>query len=232
DAVPLGELPRHDSVSLLLFVAVWGAAGVAVGLLARRARIERLTPALLAALVTGLWLFATTWVSLVIVRQVANRQAFHAAIHVPPLYLAARLIRLGRAVFPRSAAKPSRRALLILAALVAAAGILDIASAATPELTGRVRMVEAVTPNVVPGLASALIVPTGLALIVLARGLRRRRRRAWQLTVALVLVAAVLHIIKGLDYEEATVSIALALALVARRQDFDRGGDPASRAQV
>jgi lysyl-tRNA synthetase class 2 len=232
DALPLDELPRHDSVSLLLFVAVWGVAGVAVGLLARRARIERLTAALLAALVTGLWLFATTWVSLVIVRQVANRQAFHAAIHVPALYLAAGLIGLGCAVFARSAAKPSRRAPLILAALVAAAGILDIASAATPELTGRVRMVEAVTPNVVPGLASALIVPTGLALIVLARGLRRRRRRAWQLTVALVLVAALLHIIKGLDYEEATVSIALALALVARRQDFDRGGDPASRAQV
>lgn len=232
DALPLDELPRHDSVSLVLFVAVWGAAGVAVGLLARRARIERLTAALLAALATGLWLFATTWVSLVVVRQVANRQAFHAAIHVPALYLAAGLIGLGCAVFARSAAKPSRRAPLILAALVAAAGILDIASAATPELTERLRMVEAIAPDVVPGLASAVIVPTGLALIVLARGLRRRRRRAWQLTVALVLVAAALHILKGLDYEEATISITLALALVARRDDFDRGGDPATRAEI
>jgi lysyl-tRNA synthetase, class II len=232
DALPLDELPRHDSVSLLLFVAVWGAAGVAVGLLARRARIERLTAALLAALATGLWLFATIWVSLVVVRQVANRQAFHAAIHVPALYLAAGLIGLGCAVFARSGARPSRRAPLILAALVAAAGILDIASAATPELTERLRMIEAIAPDAVPGLASALIVPTGLALIVLARGLRRRRRRAWQLTVALVLVAAVLHILKGLDYEEATVSIGLALALVARRHDFNRGGDPATRTQV
>ncbi|HYX77610.1 MAG TPA: phosphatidylglycerol lysyltransferase domain-containing protein, partial [Gaiellaceae bacterium] len=232
DALPLDELPRHDSVSLLLFVTVWGAAGVAVGLLARRTRIERLTAALLAALATGLWLFATTWASLVIVRQVANRQAFHAAIHVPALYLAAGLIGLGCAVFARSGAKPSGRAPLILAALVAAAGILDIASAATPELTERVQMVEAIAPNVVPGLASALIVPTGVALIVLARGLRRRRRRAWQLTVALILVAAVLHILKGLDYEEATVSIALALALVARRHDFERGGDPATRAEI
>jgi len=232
DALPLDELPRHDSVSLLLFVAVWGTAGVAVGLLARRARIERLTAALLAGLATGLWLFATTWVSLVVVRQVANRQAFHAATHVPALYLAAGLIGLGCAVFARSGAKPSRRAPLILAALVAAAGILDIASAATPELAERLRMVEAIAPDVVPGLASALIVPTGLALIVLARGLRRRRRRAWQLTVALVLVSAVLHILKGLDYEEAMINIALALALVARRHDFDRGGDPASRAQV
>jgi lysyl-tRNA synthetase, class II len=232
DALPLDELPRHDSVSLLLFLGVWGAAGIAVGLLARRARIERLTAALLGALATGLWLFATTWVSLVVVRQVANRQAFHAAIHVHALYLAAGLIGLGCAVFARGGAQPSRRAPLILAALVAAAGILDIASAATPELTERLRMVEAIAPDPVPGLASAFIVPTGLALIVLARGLRRRRRRAWQLTVAFVLVAAALHILKGLDYEEATVSIGLALALVARRHDFDRGGDPATRPQV
>jgi lysyl-tRNA synthetase class 2 len=232
DALPLDELPRHDSVSLLLFVGIWSFAGILVGLLARRARIERLTAALLAALVTGLWLLASTWVSLVVVRQVANRQAFHAAIHVPALYLAAGLIGLGCAVLARTDAQQSRRAPFVLAALVAAAGILDLASAATPELADRVKLIEGVTPNVVPGLASALIVPTGLALIVLARGLRRRRRRAWQLTVALVIVAAVLHILKGLDYEEAAMSTALALALVARRHDFDRGGDPATRVEI
>src|SRR5437660_3032498 len=127
---------------------------------------------------------------------------------------------------------PGRRrgAPLVLAALVAVAGILDIASAVTPELSNRVQLIEGVATNAVPGLASALIVPTGLALILLARGLRRRRRRALQLTVALVLVAAFLHILKGLDYEEATVSI--ALALVARRHDFEGAGDPATRIEV
>jgi lysyl-tRNA synthetase, class II len=232
DALPLDELPRHDSVSLVLFVGVWACAGILVGLLARRARVERLTAALLAALTTGLWLFLTTWVSLVVVRQVANRQAFHAALHVPALYLAAGLIGLGGALLGRTYAKPSRRAPLVLAALVSTAGILDIASAVTPELADRVQLIEGVAPNAVPGLASALIVPTGLALIVLARGLWRRRRRAWQVTVGLVLVAAVLHILKGLDYEEATVSIALALALVARRHDFEGSGDPATRREV
>ena len=232
DALPLDELPRHDSVSLVLFVAVWALAGIIVGLLVRRARIERLTAALLSALIVGAWLFATTWVSLVVVRQVANREAFHAATHVPALYLATGLIGLGSAVLGRSAARPSRRAPFVLAALVAAAGILDIASAATPELVERIKLVQHVAPNFVPGLASALIVPTGLTLIVLARGLKRRRRRAWQLTVVLVVAAAVLHILKGLDYEEASVSIALALALIARRHDFEGGGDPATRGEI
>ena len=45
DALPLDELPRHDSVSLMLFVAVWALAGIIIGLLVRRARIERLTAA-------------------------------------------------------------------------------------------------------------------------------------------------------------------------------------------
>jgi lysyl-tRNA synthetase class 2 len=232
DALPLDELPRHDSVSLVLFVGVWACAGIFVGLLARKARVERLTAAWLAAVATGLWLFLSTWVSFVAVRQVADRQAFHAALHVPALYLAAGLIGLGCALLGRTDAKPSRRAPLVLAALVAVAGILDIASAVTPELASRVQLIEGVAPDAVPGLASALIVPTGLALMVLARGLWRRRRRAWQVTVALVLVAAVLHILKGLDYEEATVSIALALALVARRHDFDGSRDPATRLQV
>jgi lysyl-tRNA synthetase class 2 len=232
DALPLDELPRHDSVSLMLFVAVWALAGIIIGLLVRRARIERLTAALLTALTVGAWLFATTWVSLVVVRQVADREAFHAAIHVPAVYLAAALIGLGSAVLGRTAAEPSRRAPFVLAALVAAAGVLDIASAATPELVERVQLLEHVAPNFVPGLASALIVPTGLTLILLARGLKRRRRRAWQLTVVFVLAAAVLHILKGLDYEEAAVSLALTLALIARRHDFERGGDPAARGQI
>ena len=41
-----------------------------------------------------------------------------------------------------------------------------------------------------------------------------------------------LHILKGLDYEEAIASTLIALALVARRHDFDHGGDPGSRAGV
>jgi len=45
DALPLDELPRHDSVSLVLFVGVWACAGILVGLVARKARVDRLTAA-------------------------------------------------------------------------------------------------------------------------------------------------------------------------------------------
>ncbi|HEX6490008.1 MAG TPA: phosphatidylglycerol lysyltransferase domain-containing protein [Gaiellaceae bacterium] len=231
DALPLDELPRHDSVSLLLFLCIWGAAGLLVGILARTARVERLTAALLAALATGGWLLATTWISILVVRQTAAPAAFRSALHVPALYLAAALVGLGAALLGRTAARPSQRAPVVLASLVAAIGVLNVFSAITPGLAHRLQLVEAATPSVLPRLASALIVPTGLALIVLARGLRRRRRRAWQLTLALVLAAVVLHILNGLDYEEAIASVLLAVALVACRHDFERGGDPGARGE-
>lgn len=232
DALPLDELPRHDSVPLLVFFVVWAIAGLLIGAVARMARVERLTAGLLTALAAGGWLLVTTWISIVIVRQVAAREAFRAAVHVPAIYLAAGLVGLGAAVAGRPNVNRSERAPVVLAGLVAAAGLLDVASAITPELTERLLLVEGTVTTVVPKLASALIVPTGMALIVLARGLRRRSRRAWQLTVALVLAAAALHILKGLDYEEAIASMLVAIALVARRHEFDRRGDPDTRTEV
>ena len=50
DALPLDELPRHDGVPLLLFVAVWGVVGLLLGMLARALRAERLTGAALLGL--------------------------------------------------------------------------------------------------------------------------------------------------------------------------------------
>ena len=221
DALPLDELPRHDAVPLVVFIGVWASAGLLIGALVRLVRVERLTAALLVALATGGWLLVTTWISIVIVRQTAAREAFRAAVHVPAIYLAAALVGLGAAMLGRAERLRSPRAPVVLAAFVAAAGILDVASA----ITGG-------APAIVPRLASALIVPTGLGLIVLARGLRRRRRRAWQLTLALMITASVLSILKGLDYEEAIASTLVALALVARRDDFEGGGDPDTRARV
>src|SRR6476619_3756080 len=55
DALPLDELSKHSAVSLSAFILVWCAAAVALGLVARAVRLERLTAALLVALGVGLW---------------------------------------------------------------------------------------------------------------------------------------------------------------------------------
>src|SRR5262249_43677548 len=83
-------------------------------------------------------------------------------------------------------------------------------------------------PERVHPLASALVAPLGLALILLARGLARRKRRAHHLAVGLLLGLAALHALHGFDGGAAFAAL-VAVALVARRQDFDAPGDPTTR---
>jgi lysyl-tRNA synthetase class 2 len=76
-------------------------------------------------------------------------------------------------------------------------------------------------PLTVLHISSTATVLTGFALILLADGLRKRRERAMHLTVALLLGSTVLNLIKGLDFEEASVSLILGGLLLAGRAGFD-----------
>jgi lysyl-tRNA synthetase class 2 len=88
--------------------------------------------------------------------------------------------------------------------------------------------VQGVLPPGWPEAARVLTVAFGIGLIWLSRSLARRRRRAWQLAVVVVVASAVMHLAKGLDFEEATISLLLLVALVRWRSRFDVPGDPAS----
>jgi lysylphosphatidylglycerol synthetase-like protein (DUF2156 family) len=65
-------------------------------------------------------------------------------------------------------------------------------------------------------------------MVFLARGLARRKQRAWMLAVVLVIASAVAHLAKGLDFEEASVHIVLLVALLRSRRHFVAPGDPAT----
>jgi lysyl-tRNA synthetase class 2 len=120
------------------------------------------------------------------------------------------------------------RAESLLAWAAASVGLIGIVSALTPEMADRVRLVEGVLPPGWPEAARVGSVAFGVGLIWLSRSLVRRRRRAWQLAVAVVIASALAHVAKGLDVEEATASLALLAALVRYRRRFDVPGDPAT----
>src|SRR5262245_28541189 len=105
-------------------------------------------------------------------------------------------------------------------------GAVGIVSALTPELADRVDLVRGVLPRGVPEAARTLTISFGIGLLWLSRGLARRKRRAWQLAVALVLASAVTHLAKGLDVEEATGSLVLLVLLWRARREFAAPGDP------
>jgi phosphatidylglycerol lysyltransferase len=60
----------------------------------------------------------------------------------------------------------------------------------------------------------------GIVLILLADALAKRNRRAMRLTLGLLVMSAILHLTKGLDYEEALVCLGIAAVLFVRRDDY------------
>ena len=233
DALILDELAGHSQVSIWLFLLVWGVTGLLLAALARAIRLERLQAALVLAIGGGAWLLVLTAISLYVVRQFPASVAFHLAARTKTVYVPAALAGLFGAVLGLPMTRTDRRRVhSIFALLVGAAGVLDVISAITPELGRRLRLLTRVAPHAIPGLASATVVPVGVVLVLSARGLARGSRRAWQIAVPMLLTSAFLHIVKGLDYEEASAVGLVAIALIARRHDFQAGGDPEARSRA
>ena len=80
--------------------------------------------------------------------------------------------------------------------------------------------------RVVGHVASVLV---GLALLLLAHQLSRGKQRAWLIAVALFLVAAVAHVIKGPHPIVIAYSLVMAALLIWKRGAFTREGRPAGR---
>lgn len=109
----------------------------------------------------------------------------------------------------------------LLAALATfAVGAVNVASAMTAELPGRLAALLTLAPASQLRLAHALALPAGLALMGLAWPLARRRRRALSLALALLGALALLNLLKGLDFEEAALGAGLAAALWRSRAAF------------
>src|SRR5438876_4928078 len=225
DALPLDERSRHASASLGSFLVVWCTAGLLLGAYAQWARIERTTAALLLALGVGLLAYLQTSVALAIVRQVPLRDALDLASRRQAVYLPAALVAVVVAVLaPRR--RVGRRAPFVVATIVAAGALLNMLHAVLPG--DDIGLLHSLTPDAVGPLAHAAGVLLAVALLAAARGLARRRRRAWQVATSLAAVEAILHVLHGLNHGSLASAAVLAL-LIARRHDFDRPGDVSTR---
>lgn len=229
DALPLDELSGHARVPLLLYLAVWIPAAVLLGLIARWARAERLTAALLLAIGVGGWTYFVNGMSILIVRQIPADVAFNAAATEQVVFLPLALAGAAGALLarPRVSARP--RAPLVLSWLVAAVGLLGVFNAMLP--THRQPLFASFAPEAAYGLGHGLVAPLSVALLFSAGRLARRQRRAWQVAVGLLAVLTVLHAVRRFD-EGALVAGLTTMALLARRTDFGFRGDPASKPRI
>ncbi len=137
------------------------------------------------------------------------------------------------ATFPRGESWPPpisdlpgrRRARRIAAAIVAIAGFATLVSSLSDPVHDRLQILQRMFPVAVPETAAALDALAGVALLILARGIRRGQRRAWAVTQVLLLAAAVLHLVKGVDVEEAVAALAVAVYLWVKRREFEAATD-------
>lgn len=110
-------------------------------------------------------------------------------------------------------------------------GLVNLSSAVQPALQDRLALIRTIFHlEVTHGsrLTSAL---AGFALILLAGNLWRRKRTAWLLTVILLVVSIAAHMIKGLDFEEASLGLGLLILLILLRRSFHAASDRPSLRQ-
>ncbi|MEK1943029.1 MAG: bifunctional lysylphosphatidylglycerol flippase/synthetase MprF [Pseudomonas sp.] len=110
----------------------------------------------------------------------------------------------------------------VLALLVFISGVVLLFSGATPAIDSRIEDLGFLIPHRLidaSHLGASLI---GVLCLLLAQGLRRRLSAAWVLTMVLLLVGALLSLMKGFDWEEATLLTLTASLLAVFRRSFYR----------
>jgi phosphatidylglycerol lysyltransferase len=132
------------------------------------------------------------------------------------LALAGRLIRTGRRTggFLRTAA----------ASYAFLCGTMLLASAATPALTERAGFLRTTVPLALIEVSHGASIALGFLLLVISRGLARGYRSSHRLALAFYLAGALTTFLKGLDFEEALLSLSAAVFLVFFHRSFERSG--------
>ncbi|WP_328329708.1 MULTISPECIES: phosphatidylglycerol lysyltransferase domain-containing protein [unclassified Streptomyces] len=112
----------------------------------------------------------------------------------------------------------------------AVVGLLDIAGGAFPRFRhSRMHTVAEVLPGALGPFTAALAICVGVLLLLLAHGLKRRKRRAWRAAVVLLPIGAVAEF----GYRHSIVGVLISLVLltlvVRHRTEFEALPDPRSR---
>ncbi len=188
-------------------------AGVLL-VLALGAAFDKVDPGLApaVAVLLGLWLVAKDWRDLVPSQR--DTASWRLGLHgrAAPL----RAVRRGDPL-PKLAALGT-----------VLAGVINLASAVTPNIGWRHHLLLQFAPFEALRLSHAAAVPASLLLFATAPYLWRRREGALRLAIVLLVGLGVLDLLKGLDFEESAGSFSVAGVLWLGRRSFCVRHDPAT----
>ncbi|HEV7431762.1 MAG TPA: bifunctional lysylphosphatidylglycerol flippase/synthetase MprF, partial [Steroidobacteraceae bacterium] len=213
-------LPREAAMSFGAFAAVYlialaagaisnvpGGIGVfefVLLLLLPSVPKDRLLGALIAY--RAIYYFAPFGIALVLLG------AHEVWIHRAPVVRLARLARTFLiAVTPQA-----------IAVAVFLAGAVLLFSGATPSVGNRLALLRNFVPLSVLEFSHLLGSVVGVGLLIIAHGLYRRLYTAWWITIYLLCAGVLLSLLKGFDYEEATILGVVVVLLASARTRFRR----------
>ena len=128
-------------------------------------------------------------------------------------------------------AKQTKIGLWIATLLTALMGVVNLLSAVTPSLSERTHWLREIVPFEIRASGHIFAALTGFILLTLSVNLLRRKRVAWLLTIAVLIISIFSHLIKGWDYEECILAGVLLFQLLLMRKVFTARSDRPSIAQ-
>jgi phosphatidylglycerol lysyltransferase len=111
---------------------------------------------------------------------------------------------------------------VMLTILVFISGLILLLSASVPGIMSRLRIAQELLSFPIINVSHQLSVAAGFLLLGLSRGIEYRVKRTYELTMLALILAALFSIFKGIDYEEATFLIIVALLLRISKGQFYR----------
>jgi lysylphosphatidylglycerol synthetase-like protein (DUF2156 family) len=111
-------------------------------------------------------------------------------------------------------------------------GLINVAVTASPPLRTRLHTVLNVLPLGVAQSAAVVTAVAGIAMIMLARGVRRGQRRAWFLALAALTITIFAHLARGGSLLASIMAAALATFLVLQRRHFLAASDRNSASTI
>jgi phosphatidylglycerol lysyltransferase len=118
----------------------------------------------------------------------------------------------------------------VMSVMVFSSGVVLLLSGATPTEYGRLKWLRELIPLPVIEVSHFLGSVVGVALLLLAIGLRRRVQEAFWMCIAMLIAGIVFSIVKGFDYEEAIIlSVMLSLLAISKRHYYRHGAIWSSR---
>ncbi len=108
-------------------------------------------------------------------------------------------------------------------------GLSDIVAIFRPDLVPRLHKINYLVPGTLTTVTRSADVIIGLMLLMLAHGLRRRKRRAWQAVAALLAFDIGIHFTNAHRMATTIVAAVLLIALLYFRDEFYAEGDHRTR---